>query len=194
MIKSNHKLLAIGIFLELLIVVFSYFESDGLVSFFFQSCAKLSGRISLLFFSILFVYHTVIPDLKDHEILKKKYYLSFNFAILHIIHFFFLAIAVYLSGFELVPFRVAGGAIAYVMIILLPFIIKGKIFKKLALNTLVNSYLYYVWLIFFMTYVARLSGVNQHFTGSKNSYLILIIFTSILMIWHLLMLLKRKLV
>ena len=193
MIRNNIKLLSLGIFLELVVLVFSYYESNGVITPFFQSCAKLSGRISLLFFSLLLIYQTLVPDLKDKEIVKTKYYLSLNFSIIHIIHWVLLVIAVYLSGFELVPFRVAGGTIAYVMIILLPFAIKGKILRKTALKTIMNLYLFYVWLIFFMTYVARLTSKNIHFTGSKTSYVLLIAFTSMLMIWRLFLLTKNKL-
>ena len=187
----SKRSLQIGFILEVLIVIYSYFEANGNLTPFFQTSARLSGRVSLLFFAILLIYHTLQPNCNEKEIIDVKYTLSKNFAIIHIIHWFFLAFSVYLTQFDLVPLRVAGGAFAYFIIILLPLAIKGKILKRMALSKIFNFYLFYVWLIFFMTYVTRLTNENAGFTGSKTSYIALITFTIFLMLWRVFILIKK---
>ena len=189
--KQLPNLLPVGILLEFLILVLSYFEANGDVTLFFQAMARLSGRVSLLFFSILFVYATLFPSVEaDSEPLRIKFILARNFAILHIIHWFLLVTAVQLSGFELAPTRVAGGALAYVMIVLLPFVIKGKLFRKIPLRWVFTVYLTYVWLIFFITYLTRIMGKATHITGNMVTYQVLIGITFMLMLWRVSRLVK----
>lgn len=188
----SKKSLLIGLLLESFVVLYSYFECSGNITYFFQTSARLSGRVSLLFFSLLFLYHTLQPDLKEKKVLDSKYNLSFNFAIIHIIHWFFLAVSVYINNFNLVPTRVIAGAIAYLIIIVLPFAIKRKILQKVALNKILNVYLFYVWFIFFMTYLSRLTSKDNHFSGSKSTYIVLIIFTIGLMLWRLIIQIKKS--
>jgi hypothetical protein len=197
-----NRLLPIGIALELLVLITSYFESSGDTTAFFQAAARLSGRVSLLFFTFYFIYSTLNPSVKalsvkeypENEGLKTKYILSRDFAIIHLIHWVFLAIAVKLSGFELVPYRVAGGALAYFMVVAMPFILKKKIFTNFSLRVTEGVYIFYVWLIFFMTYLPRIRGHVPTATGNMQAYYILIIFTIGLILWRIFMLLKRKLV
>jgi hypothetical protein len=192
MIKNIKKHLFIGLFLEVIVFFISFIEANGDITLFFQACARHSGRVSLAFFTLLFVYHTIEPNVEEGKILNIKYILARNFTIIHIIHWFLLVVAVKLSGFELVPFRVAGGAIAYIMVLFLPYILKRRIFKKISLGKIFNIYLSYVWLIFFMTYVARLTSEDSLFTGTKSSYILLFIFTSGIMLWRIFILLKNR--
>lgn len=178
------KLLPFFLILEVLVLIFAYFEANGDTTHFFQASARHSGRVSLLSFSILLVYSTLNREFVG-EILSTKYILARDFAILHIIHWFLLATAVKLSGFELVPSRVAGGSLAYLIIVILPFILSGKILQKLSLKWLMHVYLFYVWFIFFMTYVSRVNGSATNITGSMPTYWVLITFTSLLMIWRI---------
>lgn len=192
--KHLSKLLPIGILLEVFVLVLSYFEAAGDITLFFQATARLSGRMSLLFFGFLFVYATLFPSVEaDSEPLRVKFILARNFAILHVIHWFLLATAVQLSGFELAPTRVAGGALAYAMIVLLPFVIKGKLFSKLPLRWVFMVYLTYVWLIFFITYLTRILGKATHITGTMLAYQVLIGITAILMLWRISILVKKAL-
>jgi uncharacterized membrane protein (DUF485 family) len=91
-----------------------------------------------------------------------------------------------------VPFRVAGGSLAYGMIVGLPFVIKRKIFSNLSLNLVFPIYLTYVWLIFFFTYLTRIQGKATQVTGNMLTYKILGAFTVLLMIWRITVLFARK--
>jgi hypothetical protein len=97
--KHLSKLLLIGIILEVIVFIFSYFEANNDVTLFFQASARLSGRVSLLYFSLLFIYDTIKPTNNDAKIIQTKYILAVNFAVLHIIHWFLLATAISMSGF-----------------------------------------------------------------------------------------------
>jgi VanZ family protein len=191
--KYLPNLLSIGLGLEFLVLILSYFEANGNITHFFQASARLSGRVSLLYFSFLFIYTTLNPSIEPNsEPLQAKYILARNFAILHVIHWFLLATAVSMSGFELVPTRLMGGALAYLMIVLLPFILNGKLFPNLSLRLALNVYLPYVWLIFFVTYLTRVLGKAAPITGIMPAYYVLISITVGLMIWRVGILLKNR--
>ena len=193
MTKHLSKYLGIGILLEILVLILSYFEANGDITHFFQATARLSGRVSLLFFSLLFIYATLFPSVEQgSESLKVKYVLAKNFAIIHVIHWFLLATAAKLSKFSIVPIRVAGGALAYLIIVLLPFIIQRMIFKKIPLRTAFNVYLFYVWLIFFITYLTRVLGKASPITGIMPAYYILISLTTALMIFRIGIIIKKR--
>jgi hypothetical protein len=192
--KHISKFLFIGILLEIVVLILSYVEANGSTTHFFQAAARLSGRVSLLFFGMLFVYATVFPLVEPgSEPLRLKFIMARNFTIIHIIHFFLLATAVKLSGFELVPTRVAGGALAYLMIVLFPFILKRKLFTSLSLRWGFHFYLAYVWLIFFITYLTRVLGKASPVTGSMFTYQVLLFIVSILMLWRISFLIKKQL-
>jgi hypothetical protein len=191
--KLLPKLLAAGLFLEAGVLGLSYLESGGNSVLFFSAAARLSGRVSLLYFGMLFIYATLYPSVeKKSTVLLVKYTLAKNFAILHIIHWFLLAIAVSKSNFELVPSRLIGGGIAYALIVLLPFIIKQKIFSRLPLQLVFGVYLPYVWLIFFMTYLSRVTGSSVAVTGSMAAYRVLMDLTILLMLWRIAWLIKNS--
>jgi hypothetical protein len=191
--KYLHNLLNIGLGLELLVLILSYFEANGDTTHFFQATARLSGRVSLLYFSFLFIYTTLNPSIEPNsQSLQAKYILARNFAILHVIHWFLLATAVSMSGFNIVPYKLTGGALAYLMIVLLPFILNGKLFPNLSLRLALNIYLPYVWLIFFVTYLTRVLGKAAPITGIMPAYYVLISITVGLMIWRVGILLKNR--
>ncbi len=199
----NHisKFLPTALVLELVVLLMAYVECQGDTTLFFQSAARLSGRISLLCFAFLFIYATLQDYTKpDRAVLHITYILTRNFMIIHVIHWVLLANAVMRSGFDLVPMRLVGGALAYGMILLLPFILKEvknktldyKIFKTIPLRQVRPSYLTYVWLIFLMTYVSRVNGSATHVTGSMGAYTFLIVLTIALMLWRLYMLWHKR--
>ncbi|MDT0558345.1 hypothetical protein RM697_06795 [Ichthyenterobacterium sp. W332] len=74
------------------------------------------------------------------------------FAIVHLIHFMFLATNVCLNEIPLEIPKVIGGALAYLMIVVAPLK-----FNQLS-KTLQVIYFYYVSLVMILTYVARIKG------------------------------------
>ena len=133
-----------------------------------QAVTRFSGRASLAIFSFIFLFQKH-PYIKLKAILSEHYFLIF--AIAHGIHLVELLSYVYLSGIVLVPYRVAGGFIAYSFIFAMPWLEQlhhqSKLSsKQFSITTLL--YLYYVWLIFFMTYLSRVQG---SFPNAGGSYL-----------------------
>lgn len=190
--KRLLKLLPYGYGLEVLVLITAYLQSYGDTTAFFQVAARLSGRVSLLFFLIYAIYTTVYPSVKEDIELKVKTSLSKDFAIIHVIHWMFLAVAVTLSGFELVFIRVLGGALAYLMIILMPLVYEKRILTKYPLSKLENGYIIYVWFIFFMTYLPRILGKVPTATGSMSSYIALMVLTVGFMVWYIILRMRQK--
>ncbi len=187
------KLLMLGIALELLVMLLAYMESKGDTTLFFQVSARLSGRVSLIFFLFYGIFATRHPSVETGSIpMSIKTQLTKDFAVIHIIHWVFLAIAVKLSGFELIPFRVAGGALAYGMIVVMPFIYQRKLFASFSLPMMQHVYIFYVWLIFFMTYLSRVRGQTPTATGDMTYYWILIVVTSSFLLWRIVKMIQEK--
>jgi hypothetical protein len=187
------KLLILGIALEVLVILLAFMESKGDTILFFQASARLSGRVSLMFFLFYGIYATRHPSVETNSIpLSIKTQLTKDFAVIHIIHWVFLAIAVVLSDFELVPFRVAGGALAYGMIVVMPFIYQRKLFASFSLPMMQHVYIFYVWLIFFMTYLSRVRGQTPTATGDMTYYWVLMVVTTSFLVWRIVKMIQDK--
>jgi hypothetical protein len=91
---------------------------------------------------------------------------------------------VYLSGIPLVPIRLAGGFLAYLLIFVMPWMEiqfqQAKITSK-QFSTLTLIYLYYVWFIFFMTYLSRVQGTFPSAGGSYGEHVILLGWVSLML-------------
>jgi hypothetical protein len=144
-------------------------EIEGL-----QAIARYSGRLSLMIFSLIFLLHQQPGDLLT-RILSGKYFLIF--AVAHGVHLIELLAYVYFSNTVLIPYRLAGGMLAYSFIFAMPWIankhernlISDRNFHRLSL-----VYLYYVWFIFVMTYVPRVMGTLPNVGGSYTEFVVLL--------------------
>ncbi len=148
--SSLKKLLIVGIITELIIFLISYYLHPELNET-FRYAARYSGRLSLMIFLLSFYLYTVSfpKPLKGNIQLQNFIKL---FAILHVIHFCFLATNVYLNNIELVPIKLLGGFLAYLMIVIAPFKLHSVSLAKQLI------YFYYVSLVMVLTYVARVKG------------------------------------
>lgn len=134
---------------ELLIFLVTYYISASLGETFKYS-ARYSGRLSLIIFLMTFyAYSTSEKSISENVALKN---LLRIFAIVHVIHFGFLATNIYLNDIPLEISRLMGGLLAYLMIVIAPFKL-DKISPKLQW-----VYFYYVCFVMIMTYVARING------------------------------------
>lgn len=177
--------LLVILFLELLVAVlgiaFYGWALEGL-----QATTRFSGRLSLAIFSVIFIllpYHRT----KLTGILSLKFFLIFTIA--HGIHLIELISYIHFSGGKIIPLRVAGGALAYAMIFLMPLIeakLAGR--KKFILE---NIYLFYIWLVFFMTYLPRIQGHLQ-VGGTLPEFISLFAWVCILLIIRIVLALTRK--
>jgi len=158
-----------------------------------QAVTRYSGRASLAIFSLIFLFqnHRYIPV---KRILSEQYFSIF--AIAHGIHLLQLLSFVYLSVNELIPIRLAGGFLAYLLIFIMPYaqhlVEHHKISIKL-FSTLTLIYQYYVWFIFFMTYLPRVRGELPNVGGSYAEFVALLAWVSLMMGVKLQSLLLNKL-
>lgn len=138
-----------------------------------QAVTRYSGRLSLVMFSILFL---ILPNRQRlTAILSEKPFLVF--AIAHGIHLAELLTYVYLSGNELIPIRLAGGFVAYVLIFAMP-LFQYRYEKGLITEThfkvALTIYQYYVWFIFFMSYLPRVQGKLPNVGGEYWEFVVLL--------------------
>ncbi len=145
-----NKLLFLGMFIELLIFLISYLFKENFGDVFRYS-ARYSGRLSL--FVYLYCFYIFFESFITNKNLKKLKEFVLIFGILHVVHFGYLAMSVFLNELPIIPVKVTGGAIAYMMIIIYPFII-----NKIKNTTYHLIYFYYVGIVFLMTYLARIRG------------------------------------
>ncbi len=159
--KTNlRNLLFLGLLAEILIFIVCYFLQPSLEET-FRHAARYSGRLSFAVFLIafyLFAFDHPKP-VKENSLLRNWLTL---FAMVHIIHFGFLATNVYLNNIPIIPVKLIGGALAYLMIVLAPFFLhKLKLGPQLV-------YFYYVSIVMAVTYVARAKG---DFEGAEPFWL-----------------------
>ena len=175
--QSAFALILLLEMLAILLGVISYgWTLEGL-----QAVTRFSGRASLGIFSIIFLFH-------NHPVINIKKWLSdrffLMFAIAHGIHLFELLSYLHFSGTPVILLRLTGGIVAYAMIFLMPWLQvkfeKGQITEK-RFDQVVLIYLYYVWFIFFMTYLPRVRGELPMAGGSYKEFVILLGWVSIMM-------------
>ena len=147
---SFRQLLYFGIILEIIIFLI-FFSSKEDIGDLFRYAARYSGRLSLIIY--LYCFYLFKNTFIINQNLKRVKDLVFVFGVLHLIHFGFLALSVYLNDLPIIPVKIAGGAVAYLMIITYPFLI-----NKIKKNIYHLIYFYYVGIVMLMTYVARLKG------------------------------------
>ena len=138
-----------------------------------QATTRYSGRLSLLIFSFIFLLHPWEKS-KIRFYFSDRYFLVF--AIAHGIHLCELLTYVALSGVPLAWYRLAGGFLAYALIFIMPWFQEqaneGRITAG-RFHLLGMVYLFYVWFIFFMTYVSRVNGSFPNAGGSYREHVTL---------------------
>jgi len=117
----------------------------------FRHAARYSGRLSLFVFLITFYIFAFGHPKPVKENTQLRNWLLL-FALVHIIHFGFLATNVILNDIPIIPIKLTGGALAYLMIVVAPLALhKLKLGWQLV-------YFYYVSIVMIITYVARVKG------------------------------------
>lgn len=157
---SLPKLLAFGVALEVLIFIGCYMMHPEIEET-FRFSARYSGRLSAVVFLVAFYSYAMVfpkPLSKNREVRN----LIKLFAVLHVIHFGFLAMNIYLNEIPLVPVKLLGGALAYLMIVSAPFVLH-RLKRSFQL-----VYFYYVAIVMTITYVARVKG---DFEGAQPYWL-----------------------
>lgn len=169
---SARRIIGLFVLLELLIIVASILL-DGFTITTLQTITRFSGRLSLFLFSLIFLLHNNPRIL--HNWLSDRFYLLF--AIVHGIHLIELLAFVYVSDVRLIPLRVAGGFLAYVFIFTMPLLAEKTRSGKLTVKRFYifeALFLYFTWLIFFLTYLPRVQGKLPTAGGSYAEHVALL--------------------
>ena len=106
--------------------------------------ARYSGRLSLVYFLLPWLAYLQSDRHDSTELLLAPLR---TFAILHVIHFIFLALNVYLNAIALIPVKLIGGSLGYLMIVLWPFMGSWLAHRNWAFNL----YFLYVGIVMMVT-------------------------------------------
>ncbi|HZB11541.1 MAG TPA: hypothetical protein VE467_00860 [Chryseolinea sp.] len=167
------------IVIELVIIVLA-FLTEGFSLGALQTITRFSGSLSLFLFSAIFLLYN-----KPYTItawLSDRFYLIFT--IVHGIHLAELLTFVYLANIELVPHRLAGGFMAYLFVFAMPFLQSFKMRGQISNRTYAiveTIFIYYVWLVFFLTYLPRVQGKIPIAGGSFAEHVALLGWVSTLL-------------
>ena len=175
--------LTLGILSELILLGYCYTAFDD-VGEVFRHCARYSGRISLFaFLACTFLFAK--SSRKELYPIKQAATL---FCVLHFIHFGFLATNIYLNEISLVPVKLAGGFLAYALILVYPFVI-----DKVKPSSLLHYiYFYYVGAVIAITYVARIKGDFEGASPETFHYFGLVTIVTAMLGLTLFLILKKK--
>jgi hypothetical protein len=176
---SPRKIIILFVVLEISIVLVSLLIDDNSLTA-LQTITRFSGRLSLFLFSAIFLLYDKPQTI--YAWLSEKFYLLF--AIVHGIHLLELLSFVYLSNASLIPIRVAGGFLAYLYIFLMPVFVKLQESQRISSKTfavLEIVFIYYVWLVFFLTYLPRVLGALPEAGGSYSEHVALLGLISVLL-------------
>jgi hypothetical protein len=115
-----------------------------------QGAARWSARVSFVLFALAFTGpagNALFPGPGSRRIAEQEWPLTLAFVGSHLVHLVALAVYVSLTGHELDPVRLAGGALGYALLLLVLFRPATRAWA-----------FYYLWFIFFMTYLPRVRG------------------------------------
>ena len=144
-----------------------------------QATTRFSGRFSLLIFSLLFLASR--PSDAHPWLSKKPFHL---FALAHGVHLVELLAFLYFSGTLVMPYRLLGGAMAYFIVFSMPFLAdrheQGRVGAR-QFNIMGMVFQYYLWGIFFLTYLPRVRGTMQGMGGSYVEYVVLLGWVSLML-------------
>jgi len=143
------KIIFYSIFVELLIFLIFFLSFDD-ISETFRYSARYSGRLSLIVY--LYCFYVFSREFEGNKYNKTKKVVLL-FSVLHLIHFIYLAFSVWLNELPIIPYKLLGGFIAYVLIIIYPWLI-----DKLKKTIYHIVYFYYVGIVMAVTYLARIKG------------------------------------
>ena len=157
-----------------------------------QATTRFSGRLSLAVFATIFILYPKQEN-KLQQLLSPSFFLVF--AVVHGIHLIELLTYVYRSGIPLVPTRVAGGFLAYALIFVMPYLQtmtqQGR-FTAEKFSRVGYVYLFYVWFVFFMTYLARVRGTFPNAGGTYAEHALLMGVVIGILVWKVVEVARKK--
>lgn len=161
---TSRRIILLFVLLEVGIVAGAIFV-DGFSITTLQTVTRFSGMLCLLLFSAIFLMYNK-PEIL-HAWLSKNYYLLF--ATVNAIHLAEYLLLLPFSNTHLLYYRVVGGTLAHLFIFSMPIISAYSKAGKIPLqqfSIIETTFLYSVWLFFFLTYLPRVQGKLPSVEGS----------------------------
>ena len=138
--------------------IFSYGQSAEAA----QAMTRFTARVSLFLFALAFsasALHKLLRSDATAELLRKRRQFGISFAISHTIHLLAIIVFFSLTGEEAPMLTLIFGGLAYLLIYAMAFTSNDWSVKKLGAKNwklLHKIGVFYVWGIFFITYLRRL--------------------------------------
>lgn len=183
---------AAGVVLAEAVIIAAVFALNYETTVSLQLIARYSGRLSLLLFLFIIVlYPGNISALQN--ILSRKFLLVF--ALAHFIHLVELLAYLTVANLFPVPYRLAGGFMAYLIIFVAPWVqyqVDAQRFSSELFNRFMVVYQIYVWFVFLMTYVGRVAGGLPDGGSADTLHFLLLGFVTVIMVFKLIQIFRRK--
>jgi len=133
-----------------------------------QALTRYTGRAGFALFAFVFVlspWSRLWPGELVRGAIRRRRHLGLAFAYVHSVHLIVLLTYVRASGAELVPSRLAGGIAGYTAMAVMAATSNAAAVRKLGprlWRRLHTICLYYLWFVFFLTYLPRLLGKSPN--------------------------------
>jgi hypothetical protein len=161
---TSRRIILLFVVLEVMILIWAVF-THGFSLFALQTVTRFSGKLCLALFSAIFILSN-----KPHIIrtwLSEKYYVLF--AIVNGIHLVEYLLLLPSLDVPLLNYRIIGGVMAYTFIFAMPIIHHYATTGSLSIYQFLLTetvFLYFIWLVFFLTYLPRVQGKLPSVEGS----------------------------
>jgi hypothetical protein len=138
-----------------------------------QAAARWTARAALPLFAAAFTgpaWHRLTRSGVAARVAAREWPLTLAFVGAHVVHLVALAVSLALSGHAPAPVRLAGGALAYALLLLVLFRPATRAWA-----------FFYVWFAFFMTYLPRVTGTLPGVGGDPWTFPPLLAFVVLLL-------------
>lgn len=147
-----------------------------------QALARFSGRAGLLWFGLVFALapvHRIRSTSWTRAAMRRRRQLGLAFGVHHIVHLALLLTYLTASGQQLDLSRAAGGAVGYFALGLMMLTSNDAAVARLGPKNWKRLHrvgLWYLWIVFLMTYVGRLQGTSVDAGGGTPEFVVCITF------------------
>lgn len=162
--KNRYESLWIVLFVvEIIALTWCAMSCEGVLENFLNAMAYWTARVSLIFFGAYFLHtSTCKPYIYELRQRDELFALLLIFAIAHSIHGVFLWANILFGGlFQVKILNLLAGTAAYALILSAPFLWKRNSDNESFRKYLFTYFSYYIWLIFLMTYMSRLTDTSR---------------------------------
>jgi len=145
-----------------------------------QAVARFSGRVGLFWFALVFsiapLHHFLRSDW-TRLAMRRRRHLGLAFGVHHLVHLAELLVYLQVSGNPLDPSRAAGGMLGYVFLVAMMATSSDAAVARLGAGNwkrLHRTGLWYLWIVFLITYSSRLAGKVPNAGGGTAEFVVCI--------------------